>query len=164
MNSSSYLIVGGASTRIMLAHGHSLEADGVVAGIGSEPNVELAAHAGLPVANGFVVDVFGRVDDRDDVFAAGDVARFPVSALAAEVRVEHEDHAKSHGRLVGANMAVAREPYDHLPFFYSDLFDLGYEAVGVLDSRLDTSTELSDLREQGIVYYLDNERKPQQVV
>ena len=49
------------------------------------------------------------------------------------MRVEHEDHAKSHGRQVGANMAGADEPYDHLPFFYSDLFDLGYEAVGELD-------------------------------
>ena len=46
------------------------------------------------------------------------------------MRVEHEDHAKSHGKAVGANMAGAGAPYDHLPFFYSDLFDLGYEAVG----------------------------------
>ena len=135
---------------------HSLEANAIVAGIGIEPNVELAAHAGLSVANGIVVDVFGRVDSREDVFAAGDVARFPVPALAAEMRVEHEDHAKSHGRRVGANMAGAREPYDHLSFFYSDLFDLGYEAVGELDSRLDTFAELGDLHDPGVVYYLDS--------
>ncbi len=51
------------------------------------------------------------------------------------MRVEHEDHATTHGRSVGANMAGADTPYDHLPFFYSDLFDLGYEAVGEVDSR-----------------------------
>jgi len=154
----------GTSTRIMLGYGHSLEADGVVAGIGIEPNVELAAHAALPVANGILVDALGRVDSRDDVFAAGDVARFPVPALETEMRVEHEDHAKSHGQRVGANMAGAREPYDHLPFFYSDLFDLGYEAVGEVDSRLDTFSELSDLSDPSVVYYLDNERRPRVVL
>ena len=54
------------------------------------------------------------------------------------MRVEHEDQANSHGRAVGANMAGADEPYTHLPFFYSDLFELGYEAVGEVDSRRDT--------------------------
>ena len=59
-------------------------------------------------------------------------------ARSHRFRVEHEDHAKSHGRAVGANMAGANAPYDHLPFFYSDMFDLGYEAVGEVDSRLET--------------------------
>ena len=57
------------------------------------------------------------------------------------MRVEHEDHANSHGFAVGANMAGADEPYDHLPFFYSDLFELGYEAVGEVDSRHETLAE-----------------------
>jgi 3-phenylpropionate/trans-cinnamate dioxygenase ferredoxin reductase component len=130
-----------------------------VAGLGIEPNVELAARAGLPVNDGIVVDALGRVGGRDDVFAAGDVARFAVSALGGDVRVEHEDHAKSHGRRVGANMAGAAEPYEHLPFFYSDLFDLGYEAVGVLDPRLDTLVELGGIREPGVVSYLDADRR-----
>jgi NADPH-dependent 2,4-dienoyl-CoA reductase/sulfur reductase-like enzyme len=154
----------GASSLITLADGRALEADAVVAGLGIEPNVELAAEAGLPVSNGIVVDSLGRAGGREDVFAAGDVARFPVAALASELRVEHEDHARSHGRRVGANMAGASEAYDHLPFFYSDLFDLGYEAVGELDSRLDTLVELDDLHERGIVYYLDSERRPRGVL
>jgi len=54
-------------------------------------------------------------------------------------------------------MAGADEPYDHLPFFYSDLFDLGYEAVGEIDSRLQTITDVSELGGEGAVYYLDNE-------
>ena len=141
-----------------------LEADAVVAGLGIEPNVELAADAGLPVANGIVVDAFGRVGGREDVFAAGDVARFPVAALGGELRVEHEDHAKSHGRQVGANMAGAGEPYDHLPFFYSDLFDLGYEAVGELDPRLDTLVDWDELGAEATIYYLDREHRPRGVL
>jgi 3-phenylpropionate/trans-cinnamate dioxygenase ferredoxin reductase subunit len=167
-------VVGGASVvgierdgdlkRVLLDDGRVLEADAVVAGLGIEPNVELAASSGLPVENGIVVDTFGRVDGREDVFAAGDVARFPVPALATEMRVEHEDHAKSHGRAVGANMAGAGEPYEHLPFFYSDLFDFGYEAVGELDARVETLAELGDVGDSGIVYYLDAERRPRGVL
>jgi NADPH-dependent 2,4-dienoyl-CoA reductase/sulfur reductase-like enzyme len=116
------------------------------------------------VANGIVVDDRGHVDGSDDVFAAGDVARFPVASLGGTMRVEHEDHAKSHGRLIGANMAGADEPYDHLPFFYSDLFDLGYEAVGELDSRLRTTADWTDVGGAGTVYYLDEEGRPRGVL
>ena len=99
-----------------------------------------------------------------EVFAAGDVARFPEAALGGARRVEHEDHAKSHGRRVGANMAGADEPYDHLPFFYSDLFDLGYEAVGELDSRLQTTADWNEPGREGTVYYLDGEGRPRGVL
>jgi NADPH-dependent 2,4-dienoyl-CoA reductase/sulfur reductase-like enzyme len=150
--------------RVVLGDARKLEADAVVAGLGIEPNVELAAEAGLPVANGIVVDALGRVGGREDVFAAGDVACFPAAMLGGELRVEHEDHAKSHGRRVGANMAGADEPYDHLPFFYSDLFDLGYEAVGELDSRLDLLVDGDELTGEGTVYYLDGTRRPRGVL
>ena len=113
--------------------GADRSADVVVAGLGIEPNTDLAAAAGLRVDNGIVVDDHGRAGGREDVFAAGDVARFPASALGTEMRVEHEDHANTHGKVVGENMAGADTPYDHLPFFYSDLFDLGYEAVGEVE-------------------------------
>jgi 3-phenylpropionate/trans-cinnamate dioxygenase ferredoxin reductase subunit len=157
-------VAGIERDRITLGDGRTLEADAVVAGIGIEPNVELAAEAGLPVANGIVVDALGRVGGRGDVFAAGDVARFPIPGLGSDLRVEHEDHAKSHGRRVGANMAGTAEPYDHLPFFYSDLFDLGYEAVGELDSRLQTIVELGELGDEGLVYYLDDDGRPRGVL
>jgi 3-phenylpropionate/trans-cinnamate dioxygenase ferredoxin reductase component len=151
-------------TQVMLGYGRPLEADVVVAGIGIVPNAELAADAGLPVANGIVVDVYGRVGGREDVFAAGDVARFPVSALATDMRVEHEDHAKSHGRQVGANMAGADAPYEHLPFFYSDLFDFGYEAIGEVDSRLETVSDWKELAGEATVTYLDSDRRPRGVL
>jgi 3-phenylpropionate/trans-cinnamate dioxygenase ferredoxin reductase subunit len=159
-------VTGIGRDRVVLENGQTFEAGAVVAGIGIEPNVELAAAAGLPVRNGIVVDGFGRVGGREDVFAAGDVARFQFAALGSELRVEHEDHAKTHGRRVGANMAGADEPYDHLPFFYSDLFDLGYEAVGELDSRLDILADGDESSGAGktIYYYLDRERRPRGVL
>lgn len=151
----------GAGMRVTLGDGRSLEADAVVAGIGIVPNVELAADAGLQVADGIVVDAYGRVRGREDVFAAGDVARFPVAALGTEMRFEHEDHAKSHGRRVGKNMAGALEPYDHLPFFYSDLFDVGYEAVGETDAKLETLLDWDGSVEgKGTITYVDSQRRP----
>ena len=140
--------------------GGTFDADIVVAGLGIVPRDELAAAAGLPADNGIPVDDRGRVDGREDVYAAGDVARFPASALGKDVRVEHEDHAKSHGHQVGRNMAGANEPYDHLPFFYSDMFDLGYEAVGQLDARLDTVAEWQEPHRKGVIAYRDSDGRP----
>jgi 3-phenylpropionate/trans-cinnamate dioxygenase ferredoxin reductase component len=147
-------------TTVTLGSGRKLEADVVVAGLGIVPSVELAQAAGLPVDNGILVDEQGRVDGRDDVFAAGDVASFPSPVLGRRFRVEHEDHAKTHGRLVGANMAGAGERYDYLPFFYSDMFDLGYEAVGEVDARLATLEDWQEPNRKGVVAYVDDERRP----
>ena len=158
------IVARGDGANVTLEDGRVIEADAIVAGIGIEPSVELAADAGLPVTNGIVVDAYGRIGGREDVFAAGDVARFPVATLATEMRVEHEDHAKSHGRQVGANMAGAGAPYQHLPYFYSDLFDLGYEAVGELDSRLETFSDWKDLADEATFTYLDHERRPRGVL
>jgi NADPH-dependent 2,4-dienoyl-CoA reductase/sulfur reductase-like enzyme len=146
--------------KVTLGSERELEPDVVVAGLGIVPNEALAARAGLPLDNGIVVDDRGRAGGRDDVFAAGDVACFPSAALGTMTRVEHEDHAKSHGRAVGANMAGADTPYEHLPFFYSDLFDLGYEAVGDTSSRLGTIEEWAEPNRKGVVAYLDAERRP----
>jgi NADPH-dependent 2,4-dienoyl-CoA reductase/sulfur reductase-like enzyme len=142
----------------------TLEGAAVVAGLGIVPNTELAATSGLPVDNGIVVDEYGRVDGRDDVFAAGDVANFPIAVLGRNYRVEHEDHANSHGKAVGANMAGAATPYDHIPFFYSDLFDLGYEAVGEVDSRLATVERWDEPNRKGVVAYVDEAGRPRGVL
>ena len=77
-------------------------------------------------------------------------------ALHRRRRVEHEDNALQMGALAGRNMAGAEEAWSHLPFFYSDLFDLGYEAVGLLDARLDTVADWSVPLREGIVYYLED--------
>ena len=147
-------------TTVTTGSGRTLEGDAVVAGLGIVPETELAEAAGLPVENGIVVDEYGRADGRDDVFAAGDVANFPSPVLGGVFRVEHEDHANTHGKVVGSNMAGAGLVYDHLPFFYSDLFDLGYEAVGEVDSRLATIETWEEPNRKGTIAYVDEERRP----
>jgi NADPH-dependent 2,4-dienoyl-CoA reductase/sulfur reductase-like enzyme len=142
-------------------------ADGVVAGIGMEPNVELAQSAGLKVENGIIVDEFLRTS-HPGIFAAGDVAAFYNPALEKRMRVEHEDNANTMGRLAGRNMAAQHlagqnaadkaKPYHHVPSFYSDMFDLGYEAVGEVDSRLETVADWKRPNEEGVIYYLKDNR------
>lgn len=137
--------------------GRTFEVDGVVAGIGIRPNLELAEQAGLQVENGIVVNEH-LLTSAPDIFAAGDVARFFHSALRKGVRVEHEDNALRMGKLAGRNMAGANEPYTHVPMFYSDLFELGYEAVGELNSKLETVADWEEPFKKGVVYYLDEGR------
>ena len=142
---------------VALSDGTSARYDAVVAGLGVTPNGELAAAAGLAVDNGIVVDAQLRTNDPD-IFAAGDVANFPCVPLGMRLRVEHENAAISMGHHAGRVMAGAHEDYTTLPFFYSDLFDLGYEAVGLLDDRFEIVEQWTEPYREGVVYYLDDGR------
>ena len=137
--------------------GREIQAEAVVAGIGIAPAVALATQAGIAVEDGIVVDETLRTS-QPDVYAAGDVASFQSPALARRVRVEHEDNALTMGRLAGRNLTGRAEPYHHLPFFYSDLFELGYEAVGDLDARHQTVADWKEPFREGAVYYLKDGR------
>jgi NADPH-dependent 2,4-dienoyl-CoA reductase/sulfur reductase-like enzyme len=128
--------------------------DGAVAGLGIEPNVELAQAAGLDVENGIVVSASLRTS-HPDIYAAGDVAAFYSPQLGRYRRVEHEDNSNTMGRIAGRAMAGAADTYEnYLPSFYSDLFELGYEAVGELDSRFETVADWKEPFREGVIYYL----------
>ncbi|MFZ1082969.1 MAG: FAD-dependent oxidoreductase [Candidatus Kryptoniota bacterium] len=129
-----------------------ISADGIVAGLGIIPNDEIAKAADLATDNGIVVDELLRTTNHD-VYAAGDVANFYNPALDRRMRVEHEDNANTMGKIAGRNMAGRADVYHHLPFFYSDLFDLGYEAVGELDSRLEIFEDWEEEFRKGVIYY-----------
>ena len=137
--------------------GRDLPADLIVAGLGIAPETRLAEEAGLTVRDGIVVDAQLRTSDPD-ILAAGDVARFRSEVLETEMRVEHEDNANTMGRLAGQSMAGASIAWRHVPMFYSDLFDLGYEAVGEIDSRLQTVADWKVPFREGVVYYLRDGR------
>jgi NADPH-dependent 2,4-dienoyl-CoA reductase/sulfur reductase-like enzyme len=137
--------------------GVSVTVNAVVAGIGITPNTELAAAAGLRLEDGIVVNRH-LVTSHPDVFAAGDVARFEAPVLSATLRVEHEDNALTMGRAAGRAMAGDPAPYTHLPFFYSDLFELGYEAVGEMDPRGRVVADWKEPFREGVVYYLSGGR------
>jgi NADPH-dependent 2,4-dienoyl-CoA reductase/sulfur reductase-like enzyme len=147
----------GSRAIVQTKSGRDVVVDGVVAGIGIVPNTALASSAGLAVEDGIVVDEYLRTS-RPDVFAAGDVARFHSRALGTTLRVEHEDNALTLGRAAGRAMAGDTSPYEHLPFFYSDLFELGYEAVGALDPRGEVMSDWKTPFREGVVYFLSGGR------
>ena len=147
----------GSQVVITTVSGLRLSVDAVIAGIGITPNTDLAASAGLAVNDGVVVDEHLRTTHRA-VLAAGDVARFFAPALGTQIRVEHEDNALTMGRAAGRAMAGDDSPYTHLPFFYSDLFELGYEAVGDLEPRGEVVADWKEAFREGVVYYLRNGR------
>jgi 3-phenylpropionate/trans-cinnamate dioxygenase ferredoxin reductase component len=137
--------------------GREIISDVVIAGIGIEPNVELAKASGMQVEKGIIVNEFLETS-RANIYAAGDVAEFFNPALGKRIRLEHEDNANTMGRFSGRNMAGASEPYDHLPYFYSDLFELGYEAVGELDPRLQIVVDWAEPYKKGVIYYFKENR------
>jgi NADPH-dependent 2,4-dienoyl-CoA reductase/sulfur reductase-like enzyme len=96
--------------------------------------------------------------DNPDIFSAGDVAEYDQPVLGKRLRVEHEDNANTMGKQAGRNMTGAGEPYHHLSYFYSDLFELGYEAVGELDPRLETFADWQEPFKKGVIYYLADGR------
>ncbi len=133
--------------------GNLIESDMVVAGVGIAPSVELASSAGLTIADGIAVNEFLQTS-HPDIYAAGDNAEFPYTALEKRMRVEHWDNALKQGECAGRNMAGEKNPYDHMPYFFSDLFEFGYEAVGEVNSSLDTFADWRKENEKGVIYYL----------
>jgi len=129
----------------------------VVAGLSAKPVLDLASEAGLEVNRGVVVDAHLKTSDPD-IWAAGDIAEYP-DVILGRTRIEHVDHAQNSGATAGRSMAGSDETYDHTPYFWSDAFELGWEAIGRLDARLDTEVvELGEGRE--VVYYLDEQSRP----
>ncbi|KAL7979449.1 hypothetical protein Chor_004607 [Crotalus horridus] len=124
---------------IQLKDGRKVETDHIVAAVGLEPNVELAKSAGLEVDSDFGgFRVNAELQARSNIWVAGDAACFYDIKLGRR-RVEHHDHAVVSGRLAGENMTGASKPYWHQSMFWSDLGpDVGYEAIGLVDSSLPT--------------------------
>ncbi|WP_066522734.1 NAD(P)/FAD-dependent oxidoreductase [Curtobacterium ammoniigenes] len=145
---------GAEDVTLTLDDGTTVRAAAVVVGFGIDPIDDLAAAAGLAVDDGVIVDDRLRTADPD-IFAAGDIAHYP-DMLLGERRVEHVDNAQHQGRQAGRNLAGANEPYAYTPMYYSDVFDMGYEAVGRLDASLETVEDWADPTKQGVVYYLDD--------
>ncbi len=150
-------VAGGEDTgdgvRVRLDDGTDIVADAAVIGVGVLPRTGLAEAAGLDVDNGIVVDDHLRTS-ATDVYAAGDVAAYP-DALLGRRRVEHVDHAEKSGELAGRVMAGADDTYSYTPFFWSDILDAGYEAIGETSSRLDMVEDWKDGQiGTGVVYYL----------
>ena len=134
-------------------NGKKITADYVVAGIGIKPSVSLAQSAGINVDNGITVDE-NLMTNVKDIYAAGDVANFYNPALDKRIRVEHADNANKMGKAAGLSMAGNGEPYHYLPYFYSDMFEMGYEAIGELNSAYHVYADWQSQYKKGVIYYL----------
>ena len=128
----SEIVAAGDGTHVgavELADGTLIDADLVVVGIGAAPRVDLAKAAGLHVEDGVVVDAHLR-SSNPHVLAVGDIARAHHPFLGTHVRVEHWANALNQPATAAATIVGADEPYDKLPYFFTDQFDLGMEYVG----------------------------------
>ena len=121
----------GAVSSAVLANGQTIPCELVVAGIGVQPATEMLANSGLDVGDGIIVNEYLETS-QPDVLAAGDVANYQDVLFGSHRRVEHWDNAVSQGQYCARSLMGERIPYKHVPYFFSDVFDLSYEYWGDL--------------------------------
>ena len=118
---------------VELDDGDMIQADVVLLAVGTVPNSGVFSELPIGSDGGILVDPLLRVQGRDDVYAAGDVARFPsIHAQGKDLRVEHWDAAMDMGRVAGRNMAGGFAVYQEVPFFWTNAFGKSVRWVGVL--------------------------------
>jgi NADPH-dependent 2,4-dienoyl-CoA reductase/sulfur reductase-like enzyme len=112
-----------------LADGRSLPCDMVVAGVGVSPNIEFLSSSSIHVADGVMVDEHLETNVAG-IYAAGDIANYPDLIFRKRRRVEHWDNAVTQAQHWAHTVMGERTPYHHVPYFFSDVFDLSYEFWG----------------------------------
>jgi len=115
--------------QVLLASGNQARTDFVVAGIGAVPSMEAFRHTPLDSTNGIKVNEYLETT-APNVWAAGDIANYPDQLFHRRMRVEHWDNAVEQGRVAMRNMMSNLQPFIHVPYFFSDAFDLSYEFWG----------------------------------
>ncbi|HEX8797761.1 MAG TPA: FAD-dependent oxidoreductase [Terriglobales bacterium] len=113
----------------VLKDGQTVQCDVVVAGIGVTPAMDVVTNSGLEVGDGVLVDEYLQTS-HPDVFAAGDVANYKDVLFGKRRRVEHWDNAVSQGQYCARSLMGDKTPFRHVPYFFSDVFDLSYEYWG----------------------------------
>lgn len=133
----------GKVSEVELQSGKKLETDMVVAGIGVKPNTKIFENSRLNINDGIVVNEYCETN-LPDVYAAGDIAEFPDMIFDKTRVVEHWEHAFEQGQHAAKVMSGNREPYDFIPFFFSDVFDYSYEYFGDNETA-DTAVNRGDI-------------------
>jgi NADPH-dependent 2,4-dienoyl-CoA reductase/sulfur reductase-like enzyme len=147
----------GAVESVILQSGDSVPCDLLLAGIGVRPETETLAKSGLEVSNGLVVDEYLQAG-RPDIYGAGDVANYQDTLFGKRRRVEHWDNAVSQGQYCARALVGDKKPFVHVPYFFSDVFDLSYEFWGDT-SNSDEIVERGDITSSSFsVWWLRQER------
>jgi NADPH-dependent 2,4-dienoyl-CoA reductase/sulfur reductase-like enzyme len=118
-----------ALAAVVLKDGRTIDCDLLVAGIGVQPLTRVAEESGIEVADGVVVNEYLETG-VPGIYAAGDVANYQDTLFGKRRRVEHWDNAVSQGKHCGGALLGERAPFVHVPYFFSDMFDLSYELWG----------------------------------
>ena len=132
-----------ALTSVVLNDQRNIECDLMVAGIGVRPVTGLVAKSGIEVGDGVVVNEYLETK-VPGIYAAGDVASYQDMLFGKRRRVEHWDNAVSQGQHCARTLLGERTPFVHVPYFFSDVFDLSYELWGDMTDA-DEVVERGDL-------------------
>jgi len=128
-NASVASLQGGDRIDVSLLSGRKISCDMVVAGVGAAPVTDLFAKSGLAIENGIAVNEYLETN-QPRISAAGDVANYVDKVFDKRRRVEHWDNAVSQGQHWASIIFGERRPFLHVPYFFSDVFDLSYELWG----------------------------------
>ena len=115
--------------RVDIGDGRFVEADLVILGVGVSPRTALAEAAGIKVDNGVIVGETLRTSSAD-VFAAGDIARYPEPVSGEAARIEHWVVAERQGQAAARSMLGIGGAYLEAPFFWSQHYDVTVSCVG----------------------------------
>ena len=144
-------------TAVRLDGQQTLACDMVVAGIGVRPRTESLAKSGIRVEDGVTVNQYLETS-QPGIYAAGDVANYEDTLFGKRRRVEHWDNAVSQGQHCAHILLGERKPFIHVPYFFSDVFDLSYEFWGD-SSGADDVVERGDVSTSSFsVWWLSNGR------
>jgi len=145
----------GRAERVRVAGGRVVECAAVVVGVGAAPRTGLAEAAGLAVDNGVLVDATLRAGG--EVFAAGDVANAEHPFYGRRVRVEHWANALNQGPAAARAMLGRTEPYERLPYFFSDQYDVGMEYSGLADPEARIVVRGDLAAREAVVFWLGDD-------
>ena len=143
--------------RVITQRGQSIECDFVVVGPGVEPATELLAGTGVDIGNGVLVDEYCRTS-VEGIYAAGDVANHYHPVFERHIRVEHWQNALKQGQAAARNMLGENEPYDEIPWFWSDQYEHSLQYAG-FHTEWDELVIRGSLEERNFVGFYRKDRR-----
>jgi 3-phenylpropionate/trans-cinnamate dioxygenase ferredoxin reductase subunit len=141
--------------KVFCTNNLELDADIVVIGAGVIPNDELASTAGLTCENGIVVNEFGQTED-ENIYACGDCTNHPNKILGRKLRLESVHNAMEQSKAVASSITGLEEPYNQVPWFWSDQYDHKLQIVGLSGDHDEVIMRGSQSEQSFLLFYLKN--------